>query len=170
MARASAGAGVHVPPCAMKWPPALSGTMNRSGRFCDVGPTRQAQVYPVAGVVPVAKQAGARVVIDGLRVSFSAFTLHLDRAQRWPNGIAVLTPQAVPPALLALHAALRDGLEGLNVATETRHWRPHPTLARHAGDSAAPAQTSPVHWQVRSYALVESNAVTSDYVVLRRYG
>jgi RNA 2',3'-cyclic 3'-phosphodiesterase len=82
----------------------------------------------------------------------------------------VLTPQAVPQALLALHAALRDGLECLNVATETRHWRPHLTLARHAGDSAAPAQTSPVHWQVRGYALVESNAVTSDYVVLRRYG
>jgi RNA 2',3'-cyclic 3'-phosphodiesterase len=106
---------------------------------------------------------------DSLQVSFSPFTLHLDCAQRWPNGVAVLTPKAVPQALLALHAALRDGLGRLNIATETRRWQPHLTLARRAGDSTAPAQTSPVHWLVRGYALVESNAVTSDYVVLRRY-
>jgi 2'-5' RNA ligase len=108
-------------------------------------------------------------LIDGLRVSFSQFTLHLDCAQRWPNGAAVLTPKAVPQALLALRAALRDGLEHLNVATETRRWRPHLTPARHAGDSAAPAQTAPVHRQVRGNALVESHAVTSNYVVLRHY-
>ena len=66
-------------------------------------------------------------LIDGLRVSFSAFSLHLDRAQRWPNGIAVVTPTAVPQALLALHAALRVGLERLDLATETRCWRPHLT-------------------------------------------
>jgi 2'-5' RNA ligase len=46
-------------------------------------------------------------LIDGLQVSFSRFTLHLDRTQRWPNGIAALTPKAVPQALLALHATLR---------------------------------------------------------------
>ena len=109
-------------------------------------------------------------LIDGLRVSFRAFTLHLDRAQRWPNGIAVLTPQAVPQALLALHAALRVGLERLGLATETRRWRPHLTLARHSGESAVPAHTSMVHWQVRGYALVESQAVTGDYLVLRHYG
>ena len=92
-------------------------------------------------------------LIDGLRVSFSAFTLHLDRAQCWSNGIAVLTPQAVPQAvpqaLLALHAALRVGLERLDQATETRRWRPHLTLARHASGSAAPAKAAPVHWPVR---------------------
>jgi RNA 2',3'-cyclic 3'-phosphodiesterase len=136
----------------------------------DAVPQRTEKLHLTLHFLGAVPQARLPELIDGLRVSFSAFTLHLNRAQRWPNGIAVLTPQAVPPALLALHAALRDGLEGLNVATETRHWRPHLTLARHAGDSAAPAQTSPVHWQVRSYALVESNAVTSDYVVLRRYG
>ena len=109
-------------------------------------------------------------LIDGLRVSFSAFTLHLDRAQRWPNGIAALTPQAVPQALLALHAALRAGLERLALTTEARPWRPHLTLARHTGESAAPAKAAPVHWQVRGYALVESQAVTGDYLVLRHYG
>ena len=109
-------------------------------------------------------------LIDGLRVPFSAFTLHLDRAQRWPNGIAVLTPQVVPQALLALHAALCVGLERLDLATETRRWRPHLTLARHASGSAALGKAAPVHWQVRGYALVESQAVTGDYLVLRHYG
>lgn len=109
-------------------------------------------------------------LIDGLRVPCGRFTLCLDCVQRWPNDIAVLTPVAVPQALLALHAALRDGIEGLDLATETRRWRPHVTLARHAGDSAVPAQTSPVHWHVHGYALVASHAVTRDYAVLRHYG
>ena len=106
-------------------------------------------------------------------MSFSAFTLHLDRAQRWPNGITVLTPQAVPQAvpqaLLALHAALRIELERLDLTIEGRPWRPHLTLARHSGESAAPANTSMAHWQVRGYALVESGSVAGDYVVLRHY-
>ena len=113
-------------------------------------------------------------LIDGLRVPFSRFTLQLDRAgrrqMRWPNGIAVLTPKAVPQALLALHAALRVELERLDLAVETRGWRPHVTLARHASGSAAPAaQTSPVNWQVRGYALVESQSLTGGYVVLREH-
>ena len=87
--------------------------------------------------------------------------MHLYCAERWANGVAVLTPKAAPQALLALHAALCDGFEGLNLATETRRWRPHLTLARYAGDSAAPAQTAPVYWRVRGCALVESHAVTS---------
>ena len=136
----------------------------------DAVPERTEKLHLTLHFLGAVPQARLPELIDGLRVSFSQFTLHLDRAQRWPNGVAVLTPQAVPQALLALHAALRDGLERLNVATEARRWRPHLTLARHAGDSAAPAQTAPVHWQVRGYALVESSSVTSDYVVLRHYG
>lgn len=109
-------------------------------------------------------------LIDGLRVSSSRFTLCLDRTQRWPNDVAVLTPQATPQALIALHAALRDGLERLGLATDTGRYRPHVTLARHAGDSAAPAATSPVDWHVHGYALVESQPVTGEYIVLRHFG
>jgi RNA 2',3'-cyclic 3'-phosphodiesterase len=109
-------------------------------------------------------------LIEGLRVSSDRFTLCLDRAQRWPNGVAALTPKAAPPALLALHEALRDGLERLGLATETRRYRPHVTLARRVGHVAAPAQTLPVHWLVSGYALVESQPVTGGYVVLRHFG
>jgi RNA 2',3'-cyclic 3'-phosphodiesterase len=133
-------------------------------------PQRTEKLHLTLHFLGALPQACLPELIDGLRVSFSAFTLHLDRAHRWPNGIAVLTPQIVPTALPALHAALRDALGRLNVATETRRWHPHLTLARHAGDSLAPAQTPAVHWPVRGYALVESDAATSNYVVLRHYG
>ena len=109
-------------------------------------------------------------LIEGLKARTNPFALCLDQTQRWPNGVAVLAPKAAPPGLLALHAALRDGLECLDLATETRRYRPHVTLARRVGDSAAPAQTSPVHWPVSGYALVESHPVTGEYVMLRHFG
>jgi RNA 2',3'-cyclic 3'-phosphodiesterase len=136
----------------------------------DAVPERTERLHLTLHFLGAVPQRRWPELIEGLRVSFSAFTLHLDRVQRWPNGIAVLTPQAVPQALLALHAHLRVGLERLDLVTECRRWRPHLTLARHAGDSVAPAQASPVHWKVRGYALVESRSVTNDYVVLRHYG
>ena len=103
----------------------------------DAVPERTEKLHLTLHFLGAVPQRRLPELIDGLRVSFSRFTLHLDRAQRWPNGVAVLTPKAVPQALLALHTALRDGLQRLNIATETRRWRPHLTLARHAGDSAA---------------------------------
>ena len=136
----------------------------------DAVPERTARLHLTLHFLGAVTQQRLPELIDGLGVTFSRFTLPLDCVERWPNGVVVLTPKALPQALLALHAALCDGLEGLGLATETRRWRPHLTLARHAGDSAAPLQTAPVYWQVRGYALLESHAVTSDYVVLRYYG
>ncbi len=136
----------------------------------DAVPQRTEKLHLTLHFLGAVPQQRLPELIDGLRVSFSRFALHLDGVQRGSNDVAVLTPKALPQAVLALHAALCDGLEGLDLATESRRWRPHLTLARHAGDSAAPAQTVPVYWQVRGYALVESHAVTSDYGVLRHYG
>ena len=109
-------------------------------------------------------------LIDGLQVSCSHFTLQLDQVQCWPNGVAALMPQAAPAALIALHAALRDRLERLGLATETRSYRPHVTLARHARDSAAPVAISPVDWLIGGYVLVESKSGTGDYALLRQFG
>jgi 2'-5' RNA ligase len=107
---------------------------------------------------------------DGLKVPCKQFTLRLDQAQCWPSGVAVLTPMAAPPVLLALHEALRDRIERLGLRVESRSLRPHVTLARHAANSVAPAQASPVDWPVSGYVLVESQSVTGDYVVLWRHG
>jgi RNA 2',3'-cyclic 3'-phosphodiesterase len=71
------------------------------------------------GAVP---EARLPELIAGLRVSFSAFTLHLDRAHRWPNGIAVLTPQAVPQALLALPKEVNSRPAPTAMRSPVRHW------------------------------------------------
>ena len=82
----------------------------------------------------------------------------------------MLAPGAATQALLALHAALNEALERLGLSTEARRYRPHVTLARHAANSAAPAQTTPLHWPVRGYALMESQQATRDYIVLEHFG
>lgn len=68
-------------------------------------------------------------------------------------------------ALARCRDAWTWGVDAVPERTEKLH-----LTARHAGDSAAPAQTAPVFWQVRGYALVESHPVTNDSVVLQHYG
>jgi 2'-5' RNA ligase len=75
---------------------------------------------------------------------------------------------AAPPALLALHEALRERIERLGLTVESRSLRPHVTLARHAAKSVTPANASPVDWPVGGYVLVQSQS--EDYVVLWRHG
>ena len=105
-------------------------------------------------------------LMDGLQVPSRQFTLCLGQT-RWPNGVAVLMPENIPQALLALHAALQDRLDRLNFVTETRRYRPHVTLARRVDDLAVPSETSPVRWPIHGYALVQSHPWPRDYVVLR---
>jgi 2'-5' RNA ligase len=101
-------------------------------------------------------------------VPCAPFELRLARAALWPHGIAVLQPRAVPPRLLELHAALGALLRRLELPVETRPYRPHVTLARHAVGAAPPGDTPALHWRVRGHALVES--LGGAYVVLGRYG
>jgi RNA 2',3'-cyclic 3'-phosphodiesterase len=108
-------------------------------------------------------------LMGGLELSFAEFGLCLDRVQLWPTGVAALTPRAVPHDLLSLHAALGRKLERLELPSENRHYRPHVTLARRAAGSTAPGQVSPVPWQVRDYALIESRSAPREYVVLRHF-
>jgi len=96
--------------------------------------------------------------------------LRLDRGEVWPRGIAVLGPAAVPPALTALHARLAGALTGAGVTPESRPYRPHVTLARHADGAVPPAAAPAVVWQAEGHALVEScRAPQAGYRVLRRY-
>lgn len=92
----------------------------------------------------------------GLAVACSAFELAFGRHALWARGIAVLEPLTVPPALLALHGALGDALRGLGLPVEQRPFRPHVTLARHAGHALPPPDASRFSWRPAGYALVES--------------
>lgn len=105
--------------------------------------------------------------LDGFAVPFEPFQLVLDRAVVWHNGIAVLEPQATPPALEALHVRLGEALLALGLPPEARRYRPHATMARRATGATVPTTRPPVSWEVSGYALVESK--NSVYTVLRSY-
>lgn len=83
-------------------------------------------------------------------------TLTLDRMEVWPNGVAVLLPEASPPALLNLHARLGDTLTQLGLPLESRAYQPHVTLARRAR-GLIPQPAPPLRWTAQRYALVHSD-------------
>lgn len=96
--------------------------------------------------------------------------LRLDRGELWPRGIAVLEPEGVPAALTALHTRLAGALTGAGFTPESRPYRPHVTLARHADGAVPPTAAPTVRWQAEGHALVEScRAPQAGYRVLRRY-
>ena len=107
---------------------------------------------------------------QGLQVDFARFELVFAAAALWPRGVAVLLPTAAPPALLALHADLKQALRSLRVPTEARTFRPHLTLARHASGSQPPERMLPLRWGVRGYVLVSSErGQQSGYRIVARY-
>ena len=120
------------------------------------------------GAVP-RERLGA--LADGLALPFRAFDLVFGHDELWNHGIAVLCPQQAPEPLRQLHRDLADALRRLGMEPETRPWRPHVTLARHAAGAFPPPAAPPWRWPVRGYVLVESDSRPRlAYRVLRRYG
>jgi 2'-5' RNA ligase len=104
-------------------------------------------------------------------VPFQPFELTLDRPSLWPQGKAVLCASKAPASLWSLYDKLGKTLSGLNLPIEIRRYQPHVTLARRGHDAVVPAISTPVVWQVHSYALVLSNDGGSQrYRVIRQYG
>lgn len=87
---------------------------------------------------------------------FTPFELVLQRVEVWNNGVAVLRPLVVPPALRDLHAAAGDRLQSLGHPREARAYRPHVTLARRAFDATASPARLPIHWSPPPPVLVEA--------------
>jgi 2'-5' RNA ligase len=109
-------------------------------------------------------------LLDGLAVPMSPFRLQLDVAELWHNGIAVLSPSAVPQELLDLQAALSSALPGVGLVPETRAYKPHVTMARRARGADVPQGGPVIDWAIDHYALVESKTGDgSGYTVLREY-
>ena len=132
-----------------------------------VSPERLHLTLHFLGEVP-----GERLPIlqTGLRVPFRPLELRLGYPGLWPNGTAVLEPEAVPARLLELHAALGEALQRLGLSTEARAFRPHITLARRASGATPLADPEQLRWQVGGYALVQSRPEPmGEYTVLVRY-
>ncbi len=103
-------------------------------------------------------------LVQALHLPMAPCVLEFGTAQIWRKDLAVLCPLSVPDALLQLHLDLGMKLQDLGLPVESRTYRPHVTLARHAGNAIAPAQPASFSWPVTAYALMESTGDT-----LRRY-
>ena len=106
------------------------------------------------GHLPAERLADLRA---GLTVDVEPFELLLDRAELW-HGIAVLSCEQVPPALLQLHQVLAHAMQRLDLLPDARPYRPHLTLARSAVGAQLPLEPPRIAWPVRGYALVRSTA------------
>lgn len=106
-------------------------------------------------------------------VPFDPFMLELGAFQVWPPGIAVLRPRP-NEALDRLHARLAGVLASLGMASVTRRWKPHVTLARKAQGARPPAQEAAIAWPVGGFALVWSRlppqVPVARYQMLRWWG
>ncbi len=143
---------------AWRWPPGASATPDE----------RLHLTLHFIGAVPRERVAEIGAALD---VATAPLTLTFGRAEVWPGGIAVLRPDAVPPALHAMHGALRERLQALALRVEDRPFRAHVTCARKAAGAAPPAMgPRSLRWSVRGHALVESRmGAGGGYEVLKRY-
>ena len=111
------------------------------------------------------------VLVRKLSFAFEAFELTFSRGEVWPAGAAVLRPDAVPPPLALLHAALRRELLSLALPVEERPYRPHITLARRAHGARPPQREAGLRWSADAgYVLVQSLPGGAGYEILQRFG
>jgi RNA 2',3'-cyclic 3'-phosphodiesterase len=109
-------------------------------------------------------------LVRALTARAEPFTLALGQGEVWSNGVALLRPETTPPVLVRLHAALRSGLEQLQLPVEPRPYRAHVTLARRAHGAIPPPQGPGLRWRIDSgYVLVRSLPGGAGYEVLRRF-
>ncbi len=91
------------------------------------------------------------------RIEMQPFRLMFDRLEFWPRPkIAALVAATVPSELQHLVLSLNVALEELGVETDTRTYRPHVSVTRHARpfETQRLAQRSTIEWS--EYVLMES--------------
>lgn len=102
-----------------------------------------------------------------------SFVLMLEALGYWPRPrIAWLgSKQAVPPALLNIVSALRQGMQACGLAPESRAFQVHVSLRRKLARRPTLTAVEAVRWPVQDFALVESelNATGSVYRIIRRW-
>jgi RNA 2',3'-cyclic 3'-phosphodiesterase len=132
-----------------------------------VRPERLHMTLHFLGSVPSYRLTG---LVHGLKVPFKRFDLQFGSRERWPHGLVVLRPHAVPEPLLELHTALAVTLSALSLPLDRSGFRPHVTLARRAAGAEMPATAPDFHWSVRGYVLACSMpGPLGGYRLLARY-
>lgn len=109
-------------------------------------------------------------LIARLQVGFAPFTLDIDEAAVWSQGVAVIQPQHTPPALYELHRQLSVAVEAFGIPLDPRSFRPHVTLARRAQGARCTAPAQSLRWPVRDgYVLVSTLPGGAGYETLARF-
>ncbi|MES2356340.1 MAG: RNA 2',3'-cyclic phosphodiesterase [Pseudomonadota bacterium] len=89
-------------------------------------------------------------------VATPSFNLTLHHAGYWGKGIFWLGPEDSPPALLALVAALREGLQEADISFDEKPFVPHMTLLRDAKCRESPGVIMPIEFSVKRFVLARS--------------
>ena len=116
--------------------------------------------------VPSIRDAG-----DALR--WRRFALSLDTLGSFARaGIAWAAPRSVPAPLEQLNGDLVAALTARGVATETRPYRPHVTLARRCVSPVAAPIDPPIDWTVDGVVLMSSRLLSEGprYRPIARWG
>jgi 2'-5' RNA ligase len=101
------------------------------------------------------------------RVETAPLRLGLAASELWHGGIAVVTLSEAR-RLHALQARVGVALASAGVVLETRPFRPHVTLARHARGAQRPTSLPTLEWALDTFALVASRG--GGYHVLATWG
>lgn len=121
------------------------------------------------GDVPAERVDAVRSVAASLRVA--PFELSLAGCEHFPRAaVGCLACASVPPALLALNTALRQGLHAQGFALREESFRPHLSVARGLREAPNVPEYAPLRWPVSEYVLVESRRErTPAYTVIGRW-
>lgn len=115
------------------------------------------------GSVTPAQVAEIERIAGGVRAA--RFDLGLDRLGFWSRrGILWAGCRQAPQPLCGLAEALAVDLRAAGFTIDYRPGSalvPHITLARHVRSAAVPSLETPIRWQVREFALVESHLTPS---------
>lgn len=115
----------------------------------------------VVFVGTVAGEAAAAVREAGDAMHCERFTLGLDRVGSFARaGIAWAAPGRAPAVLDRLNRDLVDALASRGIATETRPFRPHVTLARRCTLTVDGAIDPPIAWEVDAIVLMSSRLLS----------
>jgi 2'-5' RNA ligase len=89
-------------------------------------------------------------------ISANPFVLTFDQLSYWSNPkVLCLTCSHTPDELEMLVAALNMEVASCGLQTETRPYKPHITLARHA-QYLPDINFEPIVWRAKSFCLIES--------------
>lgn len=101
-------------------------------------------------VADSARTAAAGVVQTEFEFSLDRYGYFAPARSLW------LGPAALPQALMDLQAQLWDRLTAAGFRRDSKPFRPHVTLARKAPAPRAIRSPQPLAWQVREFALIQS--------------